>query len=101
MNKPSRNIIAYFLESKLWKAYETDILTNIEFWKIEDPAVAFLMESSRKENKIGLTIEEYIYGMLDCTYKSKLSMATKRRIFEAINDIEKYHRDNGTSRLIV
>lgn len=92
----SKNILAYFIESRLWKQYLFEITDNYNYWCQEEPDRARRMYAARGNNKKGYLIEEYIYDMLDCTYKSKLKNATKVRIYEAIDQLELYHELKGS-----
>lgn len=96
--KGSRNLLAYFVESKLWKNFYSNRTMNYAYWVNEDPDRARRMFAARTfpYTKIGLYVDEYIYEMLECVYTSKLKRNTKDRLLDEIEKLEKYHSDNKT-----
>jgi hypothetical protein len=94
--KTNKKILTYFLDSKLWKHYEKDRLTNLNFWKNEDPFIYYNMLKEYPKDKLGLYIEDYIYALLDCSHASTLKPKTKKRLYDEIAEIELYHINKGS-----
>jgi hypothetical protein len=96
-----RNRIDYFLRSKLWLTYTNDVLLNYAYWSQEDPVILSNMLSNRSKCLIGITVEEFIYQMIECVYRSKLKSKTKIKLYAAFDELEQFHIDNNTSKDIV
>lgn len=96
-NKSSRNILPYFLESSLWKTHEVLYTENKSYWVTKDPVRARRMyEASLTGKRQGFTVQEFIYDMMDCLYKSDLAKATKDRIWFELDELEAYHEEMDT-----
>ena len=91
-----RNLLAYFLESKIWKAYVEAVVDNYVVWINEDPDRARRMMASRGSNHKGYTVSEHIYDMVDCVYKSSLKSKTKLQLYKELDELEIYHYEYGT-----
>ena len=92
--KGSRYLLAYFLESKLWKKFYEERVTNYNYWRSCRMHTALMSVAAPK--KLGVYVEEYIYDMLECVYTSKLKHNTKDRLLNEISDLERYHTKNKT-----
>ncbi len=94
--RSDRYLLAYFIESKIWKMYLTDVVDNHAHWVEEDPKRAEIMYAASLTGYKGYTIEELLYDMIECIYKSNLKESTKQRLYNDIDFAEKYHELNGT-----
>lgn len=94
-HESSRNLLPYFLNSALWKEYEETVVNNYTHWVCEDPIRAARMYAARDKKK-GYTVQEYLYDMIECVYASDLSIATQRRLYTEIDDVERYHEEMDT-----
>lgn len=92
----NRNLLAYFLESKLWITYQKDIVDNIDYWWMEDYNRAVDMIDASKMGLKGYRVEDLIYDMMNCVDSSKLKSSTKKRLFVEIDDLIGYHKKEGT-----
>ena len=94
--KSSRSILPYFIDSKVWQAYLEGFLLNTTYWKAEDHSLYLRMVEANKQGKLGLIVEDYVYGMLHCTHVSNLKPLTKKRIYDEVSVLEEYHITNDT-----
>lgn len=92
----SRNILPYFLESMVWKKYEETVVNNYAHWVCEDPIRARKMYAASNHKRKGYTVQDYLYDMVDCVYKSKLKNSTRYRLFDEIDEVEAYHEEMQT-----
>lgn len=90
-----RNILAYFLESKLWINYKKRI-DNPVHWVLIDADRSRRMFAALSQNYTGVYVQEEIYDMLDCISYSSLSLKTKERLFKELDELETYHKEKGT-----
>lgn len=95
----NRFLLAYFMESKLWKAYVESTVNNYAYWVNEEPNRARRMFAARANNLKGYTMAEYLYDMIDCVYKSSLKPRTKNRLYSEIDEVERWHEFMGTLEL--
>lgn len=92
----TRNLLGYFLESKVWATYQNEVVDNYAYWIINDPLRASKMYSSKAQGKKGFTVAECLYDMIDCVYASKLKSKTKSRLYDEIDELERWHQFEGT-----
>jgi len=99
-NKSSRNLLPYFLESKLWLSFSKAHVFNFGYWAKEDVKRLRRMMTGRSAipKRLGITVEEYIYDMIDCVYSSHLKEHTKQRLFDELDLLEAYHIENKTNK---
>jgi hypothetical protein len=90
-----RNILAYFLDSKVWAKHEASVVNNYAYWVCEDPNRARRMMAASAHEKRGYTVAEYIYDMLECVLKSDLKKSTRDRLLTEIDNLELYHQEFG------
>jgi hypothetical protein len=77
-----RRLLGYFLESKLWKKYEIDVVDDYAHWAVEDQDRATRMWRARYRNAKGYKVEEYLCDMLQCVMESGLKDKTKHRLYK-------------------
>ncbi len=94
--KTSRNLLAYFLETKTWKVFEEKIVENVAYWMIEDPARACNMNASRLSQRKGYTVGDWLSDVHQCIYESSYKRAIKDRLYKEIEDIEALHMEQDT-----
>lgn len=94
----NRNILAYFIDSKIWKAFEARVVNNIGHWLVEDKERAARMVQARAKGKEGYTTEELLYDMLECIHSSNLKPKTKSRLYTALDELESYHIEMKTHK---
>lgn len=99
----SRRLFAYFLESSAWKKYYADRVMNYAYWTNEDPDRARRMFAQRSQDnsKIGITVEEYLYDMLECIHSSSLKQKTKQRLYEELDKLEEHHANNNALKQVI
>lgn len=101
-NKKTRNILWYFIRSKVWQEYLKSCTHNYEFLAQHDPERAALLLSRNVHHqkgplKNGVRVFDYIYDMYDCVHGTrKLSEKTKARIWVEIDDLLIWHTEMGT-----
>ncbi len=91
-----RFLLAYFIEGKIWKTYLEAVVNNYAYWTGEEPKRAARMLAARADNKLGYTIYERICDMLDCIATSNLANRTKQRLYDDLDETEKWHMNMGT-----
>jgi hypothetical protein len=96
LESTSRNLLAYFFESKLWTTYKKKVVDNELYWIHHDADRAMRMYAASMVNRgyKGYTVQELIYDIMQCIIDSKLSLPTKNTLFYELNDFEKYHINN-------
>jgi hypothetical protein len=96
--KTSRNILAYFFDSKLWTKYKKDVVDNDLHWIKIDPDRGMRMYAASlvKAGYKGYTVQELIYDIMGCIINSKLKDLTKAGLFIELNEFEKYHINNDS-----
>lgn len=94
----TRNLLGYFFESKIWKAWYENRVTNREFWRKEDARRSQKMYLAhwKGQGKIGITVADYVYDVLECIHDAKLANATKKRLYTELDIMEQLHIDNKT-----
>jgi len=92
----SRNLLPYFMESKQWKEYETNVVNSYMYWIVEDPKRAQRMFTAANDKKKGYTVKEYIYDMLQCIYEIKIKTSTRERLYNELDALESWHEEAGT-----
>jgi hypothetical protein len=95
----SRFLLAYFIESKIWKSFLEAQVNNYVYWVNEDPNRARRMMEARSQNKKGYTMAEHIYDMIDCVHSSQLKSKTKQRLYNELDELERWHEFMGTLEL--
>lgn len=94
--KRSRNILVYFVESKLWKNYLCKVSDNRNYWVEHDPMRATRMYNAWVDytaypKSKGYTVSELIYDMLDCIHSSTLKAPTKVELYKMLDELEQFH----------
>ena len=97
----TRNLLAYFFESKTFKHYESKIINNPDYWMTEDPARAENMLAVRGRGLKGYTIRDFIYDVVTCVYDSDFSDGTKQQLFTEIDEWEAQHDKDGNLDFMV
>lgn len=95
-NESSRNLLPYFMECKAWKEHELLVVNNRSYWVVEEPIRASRMYTASLDNKKGYTVQEYLYDMIECIYKSPFSKKTKQRLYLEVDELEQWHEGAGT-----
>lgn len=91
--KGSRNLLGYFMDSKVWKGYESAVTYNYAYWTAEDPNRARRMFAASSNKSTGVSVQEYISDMISCVYASKLGKYTKQRLYDELDALENYHTE--------
>lgn len=92
----NRNLLAYLLESKIWKKFEAEVVENIDYWKKEDFARACNMHAARQVGLKGYRVCDWIWDVHGFVCDSKLKLSTKKRLYKEIEELEEYHMIQGT-----
>jgi hypothetical protein len=92
----SRHLLPYFMESKIWIEYEKTYINNHASWISKDPERARKMLEAKAHGGKGYSIQDYLYDMYDFLYSPHYSKATRLRLYDEIDEIEKYHKSMGS-----
>jgi hypothetical protein len=54
------------------------------------------MFDARNKGMKGYTVAEHLYDMIDCVHSSKLKSFTKQKLYNEIDEAERWHEFMGT-----
>lgn len=92
----SRNLLAYFFESEVWKLYKRTVVTSYVHWMQNDSIRAEKCWIARSKDQLGVTVKDHIYDVFDCINKSKLKPNTKSRLYLELQELEMEHEEKNT-----
>lgn len=91
-----RNLLYYFLDSNVWLTYEWQCANNINYWWDIDMDRAKKVQQGYYTGDEGHSVAERINDMIECVIESNLKPATKKRLYQELDELEQYHMDKGT-----
>lgn len=94
--KNRRNLLAYFLESKIWKQYENNVVLNYAYWQSMNKVRAQKMLVGKFRKNYGFIVEDYIYDMMQCVLDARLKKTTEEKLIEELDQLIDYHTEKGT-----
>ena len=92
----SRNLLPYFLESKIWSSYEERVTNNPSYWVAKEPNRAREMYAAYNEGHKGYTVQQYIYDMMECAMDDRFKKTTQDRLYKELDELEDHHAKMDT-----